>query len=437
METAFTADIRHVRRLILHEKSHFMWSNVFDQTLRNDWIELCGWYEDPNDPDGWSTTQQLSFVTAYAHQKNPNEHMAESISYYVENPAALQACCLEQFNFIRDRVMHGYRYIPQLPPDFTFEVFNLAPDYTYPGRIVRVEIDVTGQPSEDKWVTVQIELHTASSVFDGAQHAVFRLFSEIGTYKDVYLYAGCNQAEPQCGTTLTGSFTISKHAKAGLWQPYQIRLRDWAGNQRFAGSNDFGWKLLIDNPQEDIGPPSYVPGSMTISVDEGEVDGRSVQILSTSYLVVEDRMMKQWGGVYARVTSSAWTNSLQEYGYPGLMPAEEGECGEISAGWLCERATITFTMTEFRQPGTYWVSQITMKDIAENMMTTYFTDDPSDEPKVPIDLNFTNPDSVSPELCLSNITITAEPTNPDAPNGETRVQIVYYARLTFEFGIIL
>ena len=324
--------------------------------------------------------------------------------------------------------MHGYRYVPQLPPGFTFEVFNLAPDYTYPGRIVAVEIDVIGKPLEDKEVTVQIELHTTGNVFDGARTALFRLFSEVGTYKDVYLGAGCDQAEPQCGTVLTGSFSISKYAKAGLWQPYQIKLRDWAGNQRFAGSNDFGWKLLVDNPLEDIGPPSYVPGSMAISVAVGEEDGRAVQILSTSYLVVEDRMMKQWGGVYARLTSSAWSNSLQEYGYPGLTPGEEGECGEIPVGWLCERANITFTLTEFRQPGSYWVSQIVMQDIAENEMTTYFTDDPSDEPKVPIDLDFSNPDSEPPELRLSDITITAEPTNPDAPNGETQVQIVYHAR---------
>jgi hypothetical protein len=27
-----------------------------------------------------------------------------------------------------------------------------------------------------------------------------------------------------------------------------------AGNQRFAGTNDFGWRLLVDNPLEDVGP---------------------------------------------------------------------------------------------------------------------------------------------------------------------------------------
>jgi hypothetical protein len=85
-------------------------------------------------------------------------------------------------------------------------------------------------------------------------------------------------------------------------------------------------------------------------------------------------------------------------------------------------------MTEYRLPGSYWVSQIVMKDVAENMMTTQFTDDPSDQPRVPIDLEFTNPDSDPPELRLSDIAITAEPTNPDAPNGETQVQIVYHAR---------
>jgi len=92
MESGFTADIRHLRRLILHEKAHLMWACLFSQELRAAWIKIAGWYVDAGAESGWSTTEDTTFVSAYAHLKNPNEDMAESISYYVENPAKLQVC---------------------------------------------------------------------------------------------------------------------------------------------------------------------------------------------------------------------------------------------------------------------------------------------------------------------------------------------------------
>ena len=47
---------------------------------------------------------------------------------------------------------------------FTFQVYNLYPDYVYPGRIIRVDIDVQGAPEEDKIVTVEIEIHGESDL---------------------------------------------------------------------------------------------------------------------------------------------------------------------------------------------------------------------------------------------------------------------------------
>ena len=122
------------------------------------------------------------------------------------------------------------------------------PDYTYPGKIVRVGISVSGAPLLDKSCHVEIELHTLGGVFEGAQYAFFRLFSDIGTYVDVYL----NPTNPPNNSILSNTFTISRYAKAGFWRPQQITLRDLAGNQRFAGTNDFGWRLHIDNPLVNI-----------------------------------------------------------------------------------------------------------------------------------------------------------------------------------------
>ena len=92
MESAFKEQgPEYIHRLILHEKAHFLWAHLFDNQLKQDWIELGGWYVDPNEKDGWSTTKQTEFVSAYAHAVNPNEDMAESISYYIVNPDKLRS----------------------------------------------------------------------------------------------------------------------------------------------------------------------------------------------------------------------------------------------------------------------------------------------------------------------------------------------------------
>ena len=178
MESAFKwQGSDYIHRLILHEKAHFLWEYLFDEQLKQDWIELGGWFENPDDQDGWSTTKQIEFVSAYSHGKNPNEDMAESISYYIVNPDKLRSRSPAKYEFIQNRVMHGTRYISKIREDLTFKVYNLYPDYVYPGRIIRVDIQVEGEPEEDKLITVEIELHRESEL-DAAQSAYIRIFSE-------------------------------------------------------------------------------------------------------------------------------------------------------------------------------------------------------------------------------------------------------------------
>ena len=151
MESAFQGtDISFVHRLILHEKAHFLWEHLFNDQLKQDWIAIGGWYENLEDRDGWSTTKQVEFVSAYAHGVNPDEDMAESISFYITNPDKLRSRSPAKYEFIQNRVMHGTRYISKIREDLTFEVYNLWPDYVYPGRIIRINIEVTGEPESDK-----------------------------------------------------------------------------------------------------------------------------------------------------------------------------------------------------------------------------------------------------------------------------------------------
>ena len=68
--------------------------------------------------------------------------------------------------------MHGTRYISRICPDLTFEVYNLYPDVVYPGRIIRVDIQVVGELEEDKKITIEIEIHQSGDL-DKAQMTVY------------------------------------------------------------------------------------------------------------------------------------------------------------------------------------------------------------------------------------------------------------------------
>ena len=74
MEKAFGADLPDTQRLILHEKAHFMWENVFSEELRQNWTALGGWYFDADEGEEgeWKTTESTTFVSPYAHGHNPS-----------------------------------------------------------------------------------------------------------------------------------------------------------------------------------------------------------------------------------------------------------------------------------------------------------------------------------------------------------------------------
>ena len=106
------------RKIIAHEKAHFLWWYVFDHQLKKDWVKLGGWQQDLTSESGWSTTKERSaFVTEYAYTENPDEDIAESIGYYFIYPDKLRSCCPEKYEFIHNRIMllYGNRWSPSNP----------------------------------------------------------------------------------------------------------------------------------------------------------------------------------------------------------------------------------------------------------------------------------------------------------------------------------
>ena len=421
MESAFKGQgLDYMHRLILHEKAHFFWEHLFDDQLKQDWIELGGWYVNPDDADGWSTTKQTEFVSDYAHGVNPNEDMAETISYYIVNPDKLRSRSPAKYEFIRDRVMHGTRYISRIREDLTFQVYNLYPDVVYPGRIIRVDIQVVGEPEADKKITIELELHREENNFDNAQASLLRIHSTKGTFFDIWLHPVSSDGQrTNAGHILRGHHTLSKYAAHGYWGPDQITLRDAQGNERHESQVDFGWKLYANNLLADYEPPAYVKNSMQLSLSQGTTEGRSLQILTARWKLFEAIGVRTVYALLNDANDETYSRRSEERGN------YDPQIGE---------AVVELKIPDYFPGGTYKLNFISMEDIALNDRGVYFTDPEHtlrdeeviiDEEPATIDVQTTNPDDTPPVLDLNQITIQAEPTNPEAPNGETRVDITF------------
>ena len=458
MESAFKdANPADIHRLILHEKAHFLWEHLFDEQLKQDWIELGGWYrisegipQDaeadassaceeatdsllslfdcfdlsagsavPDEADDWATTKQTEFVSAYAHAHNPNEDMAESIAFYIVNPDKLRSRAPGKYEFIQNRIMHGTRYISQIRSDLTFEVYNLYPDVVYPGRIIRVDIQVDGKPEEDKELTIEIQIHS-EGYQDDAQASLLRIFSKTGSFFDIWLNPYTKWGTyATSGYVLRGQKTISKYAANGYWRVDQITLRDAQGNERHESQTDFGWKLYLDNPLADDEAPIYVKNSMKLSLSEAFEDNRSYQVITARWKLIEESGMN---GVLARLNDAdpkTYSRRSEDW---GRYDSSTGE------------AIVAMKIPDYYPSGLWELNYIIMKDVGLNSRGVYFThpgyglkDDQEvvDEQPASIEVKTTNPDTVPPELDLNKITIQAEPTNPSAPNGETKVDITF------------
>ena len=421
MESAFKGGItKYIQRLILHEKAHFLWHYLFDEQLKADWIELGGWFQEG---DRWFTTKQTEFVSAYAHGENPNEDMAESISYYIVNPNKLRSRSPTKYEFIQNRVMHGTRYISKIREDLTFEVYNLYPDYIYPGKIVSVDIRVEGEPEADKLVTIEIQTHTENEL----DHVNF---IDVGckngnVWFTILLLPIDETGNPtDKGYRFRGQTTVSKHLKSGYYVPPQITLRDDNQQDRHHSEKDFGWQLYLDNPLEDLHPPEYVPNSARLSLSDATTDkGEHYQIVTAIWQARDDLGI---GGYNTGNLNDSVLETYSRYGYAEVKKWENN-----IATLECD-----FDMPHYMPGGEYQLNYIYITDIASNTRMIWFTDEGEtggdsvrvDEEPAKITIETNTPDFQPAVLDLNRITINAEPTNPAAPDGETIVDISFHIK---------
>lgn len=392
-------------RLMIHEKTHMLWAHVFSDEIKNDWIELGGWYPDPNN-GGWATTKDTEFVSAYAHDNNPNEDMAESVAFYIKDPDKLMSRSLPKYEFIRDRIMHGTRYISKIRDDLTFEVLNLFPDYDYPGKIKSLDVQVLGKPEEDKTVIIDITLNHIEGFQDGASGAYLRMKAPAGVkFEDM-------RPSPVDGDLfhLRGYTTISKYNKSGYWTCNNIQLTDEHGNERLEGSNDFVWNMYINNPLEDVEPPIIEGENVRYELKDQEIDGHQGQLLTIYCKMTDNVALKSWD-------CGVWTvreeESKQLYGNKRYDYNEE-----------THEAKIMYEITEFAPSCDYYISHLFARDIAQN--ETFYNYYPENRPTFHV--TTPNPDYMAPEVDLNRMSIYAEPVNKETPDGETIVTLNFFTR---------
>ncbi|MFZ9717849.1 MAG: T9SS type A sorting domain-containing protein [Chitinophagaceae bacterium] len=460
MEGAFKeASIEYMQRLVLHEKAHFLWEHTFDQKTKDDWATLGGWFLDPTSSSGWSTSNTTEFVSAYAHLKNPNEDMAESIAFYITNPEALRSRSLKKFEFLRDRIMQGTRYISVIRPDLTFMVYNLFPDYNYPGKIKRTKLEVFGKADEDKRVVFEIELTIMNKEFDGADWAGCTFFSSIGTLKGMHMKPINDEK-----SILRGEITLSRLAKSGYWIVPQIVIGDRQGNLRLENNSTYGLKCFVNNPLEDITPPLYVQNSLRLdSVQEKIIDFTGslavdrcgpcadtlspINAIKVSFDVIEKNQINPDGRalatVYLPTFDSTDRYNIQPYSFEVQINGKGIKNDFVDS---IKRPEFYFPIPDYYPSGYYSISAITMSDQALNYRQVLFDKDTANKEYF-IPPSYVNqralrdsvyfktkyPDMKPPVLDLNDIQIQATPTNPTAPNGETLFEMWLWVKDESDF----
>jgi hypothetical protein len=413
MEHAFNGGLlEHTQRLVLHEKAHFLWARVLSEGFKSRWIEVADWQRDEATASGWSCGRTTEFVSAHAHARNPVEDMAESLAYFVISPDKLRSRSPQKYELIRDAVLESNIYLSEIREDLTFRVDNAEPDFVYPGRLQVVRVQVDGAQNEDKVVTVEIEL-ASTGALDLAQGARLRLTSGGGTFVDMRLKPIGADGEPS--SRLRGRVVLSKYAKSGYWWPGQIVISDAHGNERFEAPANYGWRMLVDNPLEDLVAPRYVPESAWLDLEpHAERQGRPVQVVTASWSVDEERgMLDDARACHATlVNREGGARSFAGY---GRVDGSTGDC------------VVEFLLTEFAASGIYVLSEIRMADQAGNLDRVRFLQDGAEEPPAVVVATST-PDGRPPSLDLDTIAISSRPVRPEAPDGETLVTLVYHVR---------
>ncbi len=385
MDNAFDEQEDKVFEYILRAKAEFLWETTFSNPLKKEWKEATDILAD----DSAKTAMTAGMVA------------------YVLNGATLEAESPQQFAFIRDYIMNGEIYVKQNQNNLSFEVYNLYPEWNHPGRVTDVQVDVEGAVDEDKKVTITVSVDNYGNPALGAGKGFMRIMYENGNFYDVWLVP-----TDDTYSVLQGEVTFSKYAPSGMWYCECFQMYDVEENQTFDYEKNFGWKLYIDNELQDLEKPQYIPESIQVEIRESEEDDRVPMYIDITFQASDDVGLNS---CYCEITNKTYNGYRRDY--YGSVDNETGLC------------TVSIPFTEYYQSGVYEIGYLSVTDYAGNSSGyTFGEGEDAYEPATTFTYESELSDYAAPELDISGITITATPTNPEVPDGETLVEIDYYVK---------
>ena len=221
------------------------------------------------------------------------------------------------------------------------------------------------------------------------------------------------------------------------------KIYDQVRNARYENTSTVGAKLWIESPLEDIVPPKF------IEYTTERVEGNFIVDNNHNATPSEDGTPGQ-----AIKVTTKWEEPLNVTGnniridYPNPNQSEtyytETRLVAVDQSQTIKEMEGYLFIKDYFPSGYYGFVQGYIGDEAGNSSWVQFVDDVDDYPyadniktfvavrdSIYIETEF--PDIVKPEIDENNITVVAEPTNPEAPNGETRVDINFNARDLSDF----
>ena len=324
--------------------------------------------------------------------------------------------------------MHGTRYISQIREDLTFVVYNLYPDYVYPGEVIRVDVTVGGDSEGKgyKQVEIEIETHTENEL-DGSTggRVFFRLLNDDRNHLNNFsVDLRPINAE---GNILRGHKTVQSYQAKGNYTLTQVYTYDVNSLTRY-NSGGFGLQIYINNIYEDLYPPEYVPNSAKLSVSDAYTErNEHFYAVTATWQVKEDRTLN--GDTYIEPEEE------QDF-RPGFYYYLQPYINRWSGGKLVDAYSIrhegdvwtlkaTFFIPHYMPGGVYELKRLYFQD-AINRESAWLPKIDDQIQKVTIETR--HPDTTPPTLDVNRITVDAEPANPENPNGETFVTVAYYVK---------
>ena len=169
--------------------------------------------------------------------------------------------------------------------------------------------------------------------------------------------------------------------------------------------------MYVNNPLEDLESPVYEKGSLRYELTDSVVEDRHVQNLRIICKVTDNIGMKN---VMCRLARG----NMSYYGIDTFGRYDKkSQLGIIDA-----------IIPDYYPSGDYFVSNIFINDSTGVDKWVTFSESPLDEPLVKVNITTPNPDTEGAEIDLNRMVVYAEPTHPEAPDGETLVTINLYGR---------